>query len=164
MNYEKAWAFFKEDLKDIIGHTEKFDIYDETKCMANRLLFQMETYEEQIDKKVEITDYRLKGWDYTELLKKFNQIEFEGVDYGSLAVEDVCSYNQVLHFLQDNWLDDNYKPNKKVVNVVKEYLRKMSRDEDKADHYDAVWQGMLNIKDDYVFMQFVFALLSHMWT
>jgi hypothetical protein len=43
IDYEKAWIMLKEDLKDITSYTKKFDIYDETKEIINRLLFQMET-------------------------------------------------------------------------------------------------------------------------
>jgi len=147
----------KEDLKDITSYTKKFDIYDETKEIINRLLFQIETYEEQIGKKVKVTDYKLKGWDYEELLEKFNQKQFKEVDHESSVIEDICSYNQILHFLQDNY------ENEQVVKVIKEYLYKLIGDKNTPDHYDAVWTGMLNIKSNFVFMQFVFALLSHMW-
>lgn len=163
------WSYFKEDLKDVISYNHRFknsdyDANGITESVARRLMFQMDTYEKHIGKKAEITDYRLKGWDWGELCDKFGLEDYEVPkgnrdNYMHLKVEGTLEYNKVLHYLEDRWMEDN-----QVVEVLRDYLRSMIPDKGPYTHYDAVWNAMLDIKDDMVFMQFVFALLGHMWT
>ncbi|MFW6016639.1 MAG: hypothetical protein ACOCRK_09385, partial [bacterium] len=100
------------------------------------------------------------GWDWGELSDKFGLENYNPPEdeWGWVCVDDNLEFNKVYHYIKDN-LD-----NEEVIKVLKEHLRKMIRDEGTPDHYDAVWQGMLNIEDDIVFMQFVLAFLGHMWT
>lgn len=162
------WGYFKEDLKDSIDYNRSlknsdYDTNGITEIIAHRFLYQMEIYEEHIGEKPTITDYKLRGWDWGELCDKFDLEDYEppkdSQSYAYLNVDDVLEHNKVLHYLQDNWRD-----NKEVVDVIREHLRAMMDDCDEHTHYDAVWEGMLNIESDEVFMQFVFALLGHMWT
>lgn len=170
MNFNEAWHFFKEDLKDVIDRNREFknSDYDKegiTQDVAQRLLFQMDIYESHIaQEKPERCDYRLKGWDWYEIADKLGISTEYDLKYPEetkmhyLTVENVLVYNEVLHYLESNY------DNKEVVEAVREYLRAMTGDGEYVGNYDKVWRAMLEIEDDIVFMQFVFALLGHMWT
>lgn len=175
MDYEKAWAFLKEDLKDVKSHSKKFkvnqgDSYSISEEMSDRLLHKMDVYEEHIGfEPVVDEDTPLKGYDWGELLDKFGIEEYEMPDnynYSYLSIEDVLTFGTLYNYIKSNFRNDE------VIEVLKDHLRAMigqeqglsNTEEDEYTHYDAVWNAMLDIEDDDVFMQFVLALLGHMWT
>lgn len=169
MDHEKAYGFLREDVKDLISHFEdRMDNFYEPREYKHKLevLYniknQMETYTDLISKEVKVNeDYRLKGWDWAELADKLN-IEMTDPDVQSHEFSVI--ENDILYLKAvTNYLKANYD-NKEVIGIVKDHLRAMMHDGEVHDHYDAVWEGMLNIKEDTVFMQFVFAFLGHMWT
>lgn len=165
-DYKKSWQFFKKDLLDIVGYASRFknNDYDAkgiAEQLAKVLLYQMSLYENHIGHEPERTDYSLKGWHWGELADAFGIEEYSGngdkpMHY--IKIDDKPYFNIIEHFIKDNF------KNEEVIETIKDHLRKMIRDEGKTDHYDAVWQGMLNIESDIVFMQFVLAFLGHMWT
>ena len=163
MNYKKAYKYLQKDLKDIIDYNGDFPLSKSKyiNSIVDRILFQTKIYENMIDKPVTITNHKLKGWDWHELADKLNIPTYdpETDEMGYIEVDDVLSYKKIYNYLEDNF------DNKQVIEVIREHLKKLIEQEgSEGNHYDAVWSGMLNIKSNYVFMQFVLALLGHMWT
>lgn len=166
MNYEKAWGMLKRDLKDIAEYNSKMkrdsnDKFAVTEDLSKRLIAQMNVYEKQIGKKPDkLVDYELKGWSYEELAEIFNlrcYLPEEVTENSLYTADDILAHNVVLHFLENNFF------NEKVINTVRNYMKKMI-EEPMSGEYAKVWNAMLEIEDNFVFMQFVIAFLQHMWT
>jgi hypothetical protein len=170
MNYEQAYKYLKTDVEELIDNFEEKmenfydprEYHDKLQVLHN-IKNQMETYDKMVDSKLEINkDYKLKGWDWAELADKLNiKIEEPEVESYAFSIEenDFLYYKAVQNYLKAN------SQNEEVINILKDHLRAMLGEElNTSGSYNEVWAAMLKIKYDDVFMQFVFALLPHMWT
>ena len=170
MNYEQAYRSLQTDVEELIddfeGKMENFydprEYHDKLQVLHN-IKNQMEVYDKLVDSNIEINkDYKLKGWDWAELADKLNiEIEEPEVESYAFSIEenDILYYKAVENYLKAN------SQNEDVINILKDHLRAMLGDEmSTSGSYNEVWAAMLKIKYDDVFMQFVFALLPHMWT
>ena len=163
MDYEKAWASFKEDLKDLKHYRSKMSNdfeSDQILGIVNNLLYQMETYEQILGYKPRKTNFGMKGWDYSEIMNKFGIEDYDPPPeddpyYQHVGIETVFRKRRVQAFLEEN------HNNPEVIEIVRDYLQTISCVD---GYYGKVWKAVSEIEDDFVFMQFVFALLYHMWT
>lgn len=172
MDYKSAFLYLKNDIESMIDVFEdkmsNFYTPDEYRYklqLLHNLNDQIEFYNNDIGEDVNINEnYRLKGWDWWEIGQKLNidRKEYEPIDDRgySLPENDIMYYHTVKHYLMDHWEEEG------VLDVVREHLKKMTGDRslEECRGYDAVWSGMLQIENDSIFIQFLFALLNHMWT
>lgn len=99
---------------------------------------------------------QFKGWDWTEFayywklapsqkLKKMHDVEIEKL------IDDYLV----------SGLIDNKKRSKKIVKDVKLFLTKLAS----TKEYSApLWRGLINVKDDFTFIQITRQLLTSMWS
>ena len=106
--------------------------------------------------------YKFKGWDYTEIA------ECLGIEilYDEVDDENVKTIRSVINqAMNDMMMDKKKMPESSsiVIKACRDYLRIM-KEEPAAAHYRPLWDGLYNIKDDFVFLQMTAYLLPHMWT
>jgi len=101
-----------------------------------------------------------------------NKYEFEGYDYSELARALGLTLNEDLldpsvEITQYLWsispFDTNYK---EVVDKCRQFLTAHSVacvEKDWGNSYVSVWNGLLETKDDFAFMQIFAELVGHMW-
>jgi len=166
MNYEEAFKNLKSDFEELKEEKDKFgSMFNDELVLGwiNYIINHMEMYEKQVDcdsEELIDEDMEFKGWDYSELLSKFNLDDTElsrkdDPHYASIAIEEPMYRQRLVNFLQDNFR------NELVVKEVRRYVKRIS---EYGGDYAKVWKAMTEIESDLVFMQFVFALIFHMWT
>ena len=121
------------------------------------------------------TYYPYKGWDWVELCEAFN-VPWERID-----VTDGVAFNKYLkgdehygewYYLQQyvlavcgqshtHWGGKNFVL-RRTAFEIREYLKKLK--EDDHGYYPPLWEGMVNMKDDWSMLQAFSALCGHAWS
>lgn len=106
--------------------------------------------------------FKFKGYDWTELFDAFGIRPKKTPHFETLEEEEKFYDDVLLSYLKQRQ-NESYQPNPEDVKTIKRYLKELSKFKYDAG-YSKVWDAMIEIDHDEVFMQFFFALYKHMWS
>lgn len=106
-----------------------------------------------------MTKTKFKGHDWTELSKALGIKNISKKTDGAILDETRDYLIQSM-----SWLNKNSKQQKKIANIIREFLIVLHKVESKYGYQAPIWQGLLNLTDDETLIVYTGRLLEYMWT
>jgi len=118
-------------------------------------------------------EYRkFDGYDYAELIEAWNLSFPDPYELEDIFDEDEQLFYEERYYLKEfieNFLTAKLlgesgrrsKFTQRAITDLKMYLEELGKCE--LSYFNPVWKGMLEIEDDFTFLQVVESLIGHMW-